>query len=249
MRRCLTGALVSVVSVWLAAAAVAGQATVAVAANFLTTAERLAQVYSEQSGHEIALVHGSTGKLYAQIVSGAPFDVFLSADSLRPDRLQSEGRVASGGVVTYAEGRLALVLRGVMQPVSVDAYLSDSSRRLAIADPAVAPYGLAAQQVLQAVRGDGWATNVVFGESVGQALAFVATGNAPAGLLALPQARELTDAFTLAAVPDDRHGPIRQDAALLRRGADNPAATGFFAFLRSGTAQAIIRDAGYGVPE
>ncbi|MDJ0628280.1 MAG: molybdate ABC transporter substrate-binding protein [Rhodobacter sp.] len=236
-------------ALWLGFAAQAGQATVAVAANFLTTAERLAEAFTRETGHEVSLVHGSTGKLYAQIVSGAPFDLFLAADTARPERLEADGRVAPEGRTSYAEGRLALVLRGAGRQTSIDAYLADPSRRLALADPAVAPYGLAAREVLLAVRGGNWAENVVLGESVGQALAFLATGNAPAGLVALPQAGDLRGDFTVIPVPAGRHAPIRQDAVLLRRGADNPAARGFFAFLGSEPARAIIRDAGFGVSE
>ncbi|MDJ0827863.1 MAG: molybdate ABC transporter substrate-binding protein [Rhodobacter sp.] len=248
MRRLTHGLFAGLAALSLGAAASAGQATVAVAANFLTTAERLAEAFAAETGHDVRLVHGSTGKLYAQITAGAPYDLFLSADTARPARLQQDGRVAADARVPYAEGRLALVLRGTVRLSSTEAYLADPARRLAIADPAVAPYGIAAREVLQTARGDTWDENLVFGESVGQALAFLATGNAPGALVALPQARALAGDVTVIEIRADAHTPIRQDAVLLARAAGNPAAAAFFAFLTGDAARAIIRNAGYGVP-
>ncbi len=227
--------------------AAAGQITVAVAANFLTTAENLAAAFEAETGHEVALVHGSTGKLYAQIVAGAPFDVFLAADKERPARLALEGRI-EGVPRPYAFGRLALVSRGPV-PMSLDEFLTRIELRIAIADPAVAPYGAAAREVLEQVRGEDWDENVVFGESVAQAFAFVATGNAQAGLVALSQTMNTDLDVTVIAVPENRHPSLRQDVVQLARAADNAAAAEFVAFLDSVLAREIMTESGYGVRE
>lgn len=218
----------------------------AVAANFLVTARDVAAGFEARTGHQVALVHGSTGKLFAQIVAGAPFDVFLSADAARPAALMANGFAAD--LRTYSFGRLALVLRDRTE-TTLDAELVRTDRRLAIADPAVAPYGIAARNVLQDVRGADWAVNLVYGESVGQAFAFVATGNAPLGLVAMSQTRQSNVALQMIEVPRDRHAPLQQDAAMLARASKKPAARAFFDYLDGAIARAMIVEAGYGVPE
>ncbi len=230
--------------------AAAERATIAVAANFLTTARALAERFEAETGHKLALVHGATGALYAKIRAGAPYDVFLAADAARPQRLETEGRLAPGGRRVYALGRLALAGRDISTASDWRAILADTSRRLAIANPETAPYGVAAREVLIAVRGEArWAEGVIFGESVGQALAFVATGNAPLGLVSLAQAREAAGRLGHVEIPGEMHGPIVQEAALIRHAADNAAARGFFDYLASPQARALIEAAGYGVPE
>ena len=233
----------------MAKPAFAERITVAVASNFLTTAQDIVAVFSAKTGHEVDLVHGSTGKLFAQIRAGAPFDVFLSADQARPARLRDTGLVPDDGVLTYAVGRLALVHGPRTQPGDLVEILLRPGLRFAIADPAVAPYGIAARDVLRDQLGDSWRANVVFGESVGQAFAFVATGNAEAGLVALGQARTFDGEIWVLELPEARHKPILQDAALLLRANDNEAARAFFEFLRSDFARAIVEDAGYGAAQ
>ncbi len=236
---------------WVLCAVLAGpaaaQVTVAAAANFATTAEALIADFKARGGDEVTLVLGSTGKIYAQIVSGAPYDVFLSADAARPARLLEDGLVV-GGPVTYALGTLVLVRDERLRETGLDAVLT-SGERLAIADPAVAPYGLAAQEVLDPLRGGDWRDGLVLGESVGQAFAFVATGNAPAGLVGLAQALERPEGLRITPVPPERHTPIRQDAVLLARAAENEAARAFFDYLGSAEAQVIIAAAGYEAPQ
>ncbi len=224
----------------------ADKVTVAVAANFLVTARNVVAGFEAETGHDVALVHGSTAKLFAQIVAGAPYDVFLSADTARPAALVANGLTA--GLRTYAFGRLALVLRDPAA-TTLDTALARTDQRLAIADPMVAPYGVAAREVLQGVRGTDWAVNLVYGESVGQAFAFVATGNAPMGLVALSQTRQNAVTLQVIEVPDGRHTPLRQDAVLLIRAAGNPAAVAFFDYLDTAIARTMIAEAGYGVPE
>lgn len=236
----------------LAAPAAGEEAVVAVAANFMEVAERLEADFERASGHSLTFVAGSTGKLYAQIASGAPFDVFLSADRERPERLEKEGLAVAGSRFTYAVGRLTLWSR---EPGRVGGDGPATLRRgkfrlLAIANPALAPYGAAAQQTLENLglweRFEG---RIVMGETIGQAHGMVASGNAELGFVALssvlsprnPRQGSRWD------VPSRLHAPIRQDAVLLARAAGNPAARGFLDFLRGARAETVIASYGYGV--
>lgn len=229
--------------------AAADRITVAVAANFLTTAQDIAAAFSAETGHEVALAHGSTGKIYAQINAGAPFDVFLSADEDRPALLEAEGKIAANGRRTYALGTLAFV-HGPRTPSGPLAEMvARTGLRLAIADPKIAPYGIAARQVLEALRGEDWQRDLVYGDSVGQTFAFVATGNAGAGFVALSQARSFQGEIWVLEVPTELYDPIRQDAVLLKRAEGNAAARAFFDFLDGEFALQIMQSAGYGVPQ
>ncbi len=244
------------------------EVTVAVAANFTATAKRIAAAFAAGSEHVAVLSFGSTGKLYAQIAHGAPYDVFLAADQARPQKAIDEGLAVADSRYTYASGKLVLY--------STDAALVDdegnvlhSTRfaRLAIANPDTAPYGSAAIEVLQAlgvhdkvadrlVRGDNIAQTLqfvmtknaraVYGENINQTLQFVATKNAQLGFVALAQIIE-TRGGSRWIVPEGLYTPVRQDAVLLARGASNPAARAFMEFLKSETARDIIRAFGYGI--
>jgi molybdate transport system substrate-binding protein len=233
-------------------AAVAEVALVAVAANFAEVMERLEADFEAESPHGITVTSGSTGKLYAQIRSGAPFDVLLAADQARPELLEREGLAVRGTRFTYASGRLTL---WSAQP---DAFGGDGAawlrraefRHLAIANPELAPYGVAARQVLEALGVYGTvAGRLVLGENVGQAHAMVATGNAEAGLVArayVASARNPAGGSRWD-VPAELHTPIRQDAVLLMRAEDNSAARDLLAFLRRDDVRQTIAGFGYGV--
>ncbi len=224
------------------------EVTVAVATNFLSTAQDISAAFMDKTGHEVVLVHGSTGKLYAQIVAGAPYDVFLSADEDRPARLASGGFLVEGSPKTYAVGRLALVYRDASITGLLDDILSRQDLRVAVADPAVAPYGRAARSVIEKIRGSDWRDGIVLGESVAQAFAFVVTGNADVGLVALSLAMEHPDRIVFHEVPAAFHEAIRQDAALIIRREINRAAHAFYEFLDLPAAVEIMTAAGYGVP-
>lgn len=243
MRRALTAAWIVL---WAAGAAAAGEARVAVATNFLATAETVVAAFEASSPHRITLASGSTGQLYAQIVHGAPYDAFLAADDTRPRRLEDDGRAVPGSRATYAIGRLALWSADPRRVPADGARLlrEGDVRRLAVAHPELAPYGAAAEETLVAlgVR-ERLADRIVRGESVGQAHALVATGNADVGLLARSQVLEAGGSAWV--VPSDLHRPIRQDAVLLRRGADNDAARAFLRFLLADAGREIVRSAGY----
>ena len=230
-------------------AAQAEEATVAVAANFQPVLEQLAEQYQKDTGHHLRISSGSTGKLYAQITNGAPYDVLLAADRARPTRLGQQGLGIGSSQFTYATGRLALVgAAGDRMLDDVAATLAQETiRSIAIANPALAPYGRAAREVLDAL---GATTSlqgrIVMGENVGQTYALVATGNADLGLVALSLAKAAR-AERYLEISSELHSPIRQDAILLNRGASNPAATGFMTYLRDdATARALISAAGFG---
>ncbi|MEM7775346.1 MAG: molybdate ABC transporter substrate-binding protein [Pseudomonadota bacterium] len=228
--------------------AFAARATIAVAANFKVAAERLRRPFEEASGHHLTIVTGATGQIFAQIKGGAPFDVFLSADSARPARLEAEGLIVPGTRFTYAIGRLIVWAPG--RPLSsaeaVVRLMSEPKTRIAIANPKLAPYGAAAERVLNTFGI--WAASrprLVMGQNIGQTFAMVATGNVPVGFLALSQMVRHPAANELWMVPSDLHDPIRQDAVLLRRAASNAAAQAYMTFLRSRRARRIISDLGY----
>lgn len=244
-------------SLWLALAALVacgpsaaderGAVHVAVAANFADVQAELARCFEARTGHRIQASSGSTGQLYAQITNGAPFDVLLAADDERPRRLEEEGIAVAGTRFTYAEGRLALYgpMLDSVRAGGADLRAMDYTY-LAIANPRAAPYGAAAEEVLErlglteAVR-----PRVVVGENIGQAHQFVKSGAAELGFVAHSQViGEPERSYWL--VPTELHAPIRQDAVLLRQGADEPAARAYLRFLRTPEAQRVIESYGYG---
>ena len=197
------------------------------------------------------LSSGATGKFYAQIKSGAPFDVFLSADAETPARLDAEGATVTGSRFTYATGRLVLWSpRAGVVDARGDVLRANTFRHLAIAAPRLAPYGAAAVQalgrlgLLAAVE-----PKFVQGESIGQTFGFVASGNAELGFVALSQVYENGQIKSGSGwvVPTDLHSPLRQDAVLLARGKDNPAAVALMRYLQTDRVRAMIRAYGYEV--
>lgn len=227
----------------------AEQLRVAVASNFGATLGKLAEHFEAQSGHSVVLSAASTGKHYAQIRNGAPFDAFFAADRKRPDALDGAGIAVPGSRYTYALGRLVL-----WSPRSgyVDAegrVLQEGMYRfLAIANPKLAPYGQAAQQVMQ--RLGLWAGaqgKLVRGENIGQAFHYVYSGNAELGFIADAQlhAPGRETGGSAWQVPPRLYQPIEQQAVLLR---DSAAGRAFMAYVQSAAAQTVIRDAGYGIP-
>lgn len=236
----------------LSAGARAGQVQVAVAANFTAPMQRIAAEFEKDSGHKAVLAFGSTGKFYAQITNGAPFDLLLSADDETPLRLEQENKTVPGTRYTYAIGKL--VLWSPQEGVVVDGgqvLHKGAFRHIAIANPKTAPYGAAAVATLkklgvyEALQG-----RFVQGENIAQTHQFVSTGNAQLGFIALSQVvkdgRIASGSGWL--VPPQMHDPIRQDAVLLNRGRDNEAARALAAYLKTPKARDIIRSFGYDLP-
>jgi molybdate transport system substrate-binding protein len=237
--------LLALLASWLlSVAAHAAEVKVAVAANFALTMKDIAAEFEKDTGHKVSLTQGATGKFYAQITNGAPFEVFLSADDETPSRLIKEGKAVSGTQFTYAVGRLVLW--------SPDASLVDQGggvlktdrfKFLSIANARVAPYGRAAVQTMQKL---GVLTaiepRVVQGESITQTHQFVSSGNAQLGFVALSQVWENGRLKSGSAwiVPEDMHEQLKQDAVLLNPGKDSKAAVALVDYLKSDKARKII---------
>ena len=235
----------------IAAAAHADTVQVAVAANFTAPAKALAEVLKKNTGHEAQLSFGPSGGFYTQIKNGAPFDVFLSADDERPARLEQEGDAVPGTRFTYAVGKLALwsAKEGVVDAEGA-VLKSGTFDKIAIANPKLAPYGAAAMQTLAALGlTDAITPKVVTGENIGQTYNFVATGNAELGFVALSQVLEggKLKGGSVWEVPAKYHEPIVQDAVMLKRAEDNPAAKAWMELLRAPETQALLRSFGYDV--
>lgn len=231
----------------------AAEIKVAVAANFHGTLHRLAPQYAAASGHTLTLSSNSSGAFYTQIVNGAPFDVFLSADSARPEQLEREGHTVEGSRFIYAIGVPVLwsATAGVVDGEG-KVLREGKFRHLAIAEPRTAPYGLAAQQVLtrlgvwDALERDG---RLVKGNSIGQTHSQVATGAAELGFVALAQIKTPAGiAGSHWIPPADMYTPIAQAAVVLKRADDLEAARHFAHWLRNDpVARKAIEDAGYGL--
>lgn len=228
--------------------------TIAVASNFATTAAELSAAFTEVSAVAVRISPGSTGKLYAQIVNGAPFDVFLAADSLRPLLLEQSGYAVTGSRQTYAVGSLVLWSRDerLRGKDCREALQQGDYRWLALANPATAPYGAAAREYLEkAGLWESASQRVVFGENIAQTLQFVATGNATMGFVALSQTKDpnLPPATCAWAVPAPSSTSLQQQLVLLERAGSNAGARQFIEFLVSPAARKIIGRHGYMVPD
>jgi molybdate transport system substrate-binding protein len=224
-------------------------ALVAVATNFAGAAEEVAAAYAEASGYQVAVTAGATGKLFAQIEAGAPFDAFLSADAATPEKLEASGTAVAGSRFTYALGTLALWSADPARDLSEPAAALAAARHVAVANPDLAPYGRAAMETLVYLgAAETAAPRLVTAENVGQAYTLVATGAAEVGFVALSSVIAGETKGAVFPVPETCHAPIRQDAVLLARGADSPAAQGFLDFLKGDVAAGILATYGYGAP-
>lgn len=232
-----------------ACAAHADEVQVAVAANFAAPAKRIAAEFEQATGHKAQLSFGATGKFYAQIRNGAPFEVLLSADDATPARLEQDGAAVAGSRFTYAIGRLALwsARPGVVE-AGGEVLKGGAFRHLALANPRLAPYGAAAVEVLTALKlHDTLRAKFVQGENIAQTHQFVASGSAELGFVALSQVfrdgRIAEGSGWL--VPAERHAPIRQDAVLLEKGRGKAGAAAWLQFLKGDKARAVIAAYGY----
>ena len=241
-------------AILFASAAGAEQLTIAVASNFARPAHALAEKFEAASGQPVRVTTASTGKLFAQIVNGAPFDILFAADAARPLLLEESGLGVGGTRFTYAIGRLVLwSADSVMGETSCEQALADLGRhRLAIANPLTAPYGVAAKEYLETAElWDDVEPQLVYGENIAQTMHFVVSGGARFGLIARSQAmdKRLPDAMCYWLVPEGMHAPIEQQAILLHRGENNKAATDFFAFVASPVGRQIVEEHGYSVAQ
>lgn len=245
----LLRALLAAGALLLARSAHADTVTVAVAANFNGPMPALATAFEQSSGHKVALAYGATGKFYAQISNGAPFDILLAADATTPRRLEQEGLAQPGSRFTYAIGTLVLWSADPQRVDAAGAVLRRGDfRHLAIASPKTAPYGAAAVAAMTAMGVyPALQSKLVTGESITQAYQFAATGNAELGFVALSQIYQNGEfmAGSHWLVPTEWYDPILQDAVLLTRGQHNPAAAALLTYLRSDSARQLMRSYGY----
>ncbi|MGE0349978.1 molybdate ABC transporter substrate-binding protein [Hydrogenophaga sp.] len=227
----------------------AAEARVAVAANFAEPIKAVAAVLNKTTGHTLQITVGSTGKLYAQIRNGAPFDALLAADTKTPAQLEADGLAQPGNRFTYATGKLVLWSADAARVDARGAVLKgDGFRKLAIANPKTAPYGAAAVQAMENLGlAEALAPRLVQGESIGQTYNFVHTGNAEIGFVALSQVLEggRLKGGSMWVVPQGLYAPIQQDAVLLKRGANNEAAVALMKLLKSPDIKDLIRSCGY----
>lgn len=231
------------------AGAHAGEVQVAVAANFTAPMQKIADAFAQDTGHKAVLAFGATGKFYAQITNGAPFEVLLAADDETPARLEAAKQAVPGTRFTYATGKLVLWSAREGYVDSQGKVLQDGHfAHLAIANPKAAPYGAAAVETLIRLKlYQHLQPKIVQGENIAQAHQFVSTGNAELGFVALSQVSR-DGRFTSGSgwiVPESMHSPIRQDAVILLKGAANPAARALTDYLKSDKAKGIIRAYGY----
>ncbi len=241
--------LLVALAAWALGSAHAGEVTVAVAANFAAPLQAIAAILEKTTGHKANIVAGATGRFYAQIKNGAPFDVFLSADNETPEKLEKEGFAVPGSRFTYAKGKLVL---WSAEPALVDTQgqilKTGDFRKIALAQPKVAPYGAAAMEAITQLGLAGrLGPRLVLGESIGQTFGFVSTGNAELGFVAMSQVLEggKLKSGSMWAVPTTLYQPIVQDAIVLTRGKDKPAAVALVTLLKSDRVKDLIRSYGY----
>lgn len=223
---------------------------IAVASNFAPALNKLAADFSMQTGHQLRISNASTGNLYTQIKHGAPFDVYLAADEKHPDLLVSERLAEAASAYVYAKGQIVLVSNIVPADTCQSVLWSNELQHLSIANPATAPYGLAAKQVLESLSL--WSklkTRLVIGENIAQAFQFVYTKNAQAGFVAssmLKLDKEI-NSVCIWNVPVDMYSPIKQKMVVLSQAKDKVSAQAFQKYMRSLRAKEIIKSSGYDV--
>lgn len=222
------------------------QVRVAVASNFIKPMQQLKAQFEQQTSFKVIVSYSASGKLYAQILHGAPYDVFLSADQSKPEELVKQQKVSSNRRFTYARGKLLLWSASPQLVNNTPEILATNAfRKVALANPKFAPYGQAAVDVLTNLSlleqtQDKW----VMGESISQTYQFVATGNADIGFISYSQKPDYGSYWL---IPPTLYKPIQQDAVLLRSAEKNSAAVAFFEFLKSNEAKNIIQSHHYTV--
>ena len=229
----------------------ADEVPVAVAANFSAPMQMIAAEFEKDSGHKVVAAYGSTGKFYAQIKNGAPFEVLLAADDETPTRLAAENAAVAGSQFTYAIGKLVL---WSAKPAVVDSQGEVLKKggfdHIAIANPKLAPYGAAAVQTLKTLGVyDALQPKIVTAESIAQSWQFVSSGNALLGFVALSQVlKDGKIEGSAWVIPASLYPPIRQDVVILEKGKGKPAAEALVKYLKGDKARAIITSFGYSLP-
>jgi molybdate transport system substrate-binding protein len=227
----------------------AAEVKVAVAANFTEPIKDIAPLFEKATGQKLVLSFGATGQFYAQIGQGAPFEILLSADKATPANAVAEGYGVAGTQFTYAIGKIMLYSKTVGLVEGEGTLRNGKFEKIAIASPAVAPYGRAGDETLKALGVfETLSPKIVRGNTIAQTYEFVETGNAELGFVALSQVIFVPGGSRWL-VPAKLYGEIAQDAVLLKAGVGNDAARSFLVFLREPEARAVIEKYGYGIAE
>jgi molybdate transport system substrate-binding protein len=239
----------TLIASFIAAQVSAGTVHVAVASNFTKPMKVIAANFEEVTGHRALVSYGSSGKLLGQIRHGAPFEIFLSADQDKPDKVEADNLAVPNSRFTYAIGKLVLWSADENTVDEEGEVLkSDGFQHIAIANPITAPYGRAAIQTMETLElAETLKDKIVQGESISQTKEFVSSSNAELGFVALSQITkdgEITEGSAWQ-IPDDLYSPIKQDAILLKNGENNEAAKALYAYLKSDDVQAMIQSFGY----
>jgi molybdate transport system substrate-binding protein len=250
----LAGLFGTVVMLVSSGAALAQTATIAVAANFTKTIEVIGEEFTKETGHKLKFSFGPTGKLFAQIKNGAPFDAFFGADEKRALKTIEDGTGVNGTYFVYAQGQIALYSdKYPVKEQPLEVLKKAEFRHIAMANPRTAPYGERAQAYVKKMGlYDGLKSKIVNGESIAHAFQYVATGNAPIGFIALSQIVDPQSPIYKKGeywvVPQADYAPIKQGAVVLKRGQDNAAVKAFMEFVQSPKAIEIIQSYGYSTP-
>lgn len=244
--------IASLMVLLMAAPISADTVQIAVAANFAGVLDQLAIPFNQRTGHTIVASSAATGKLYAQIKNGAPFELLLAADASTPEKLEQEGAAVPKSRFTYAIGKLVLWSpRDGLVDGKGDVLKQGSFAHLAIANPKVAPYGVAAIEVLKKLDAlDHLQPKIIQGENIAQTYQFIASGNAELGFVALSQVQKdvRSGHGSVWMVPEDAYQPIVQDAVVLKAGQDKTAVEAFIRFLKSSEARQLIQSSGFDLP-
>lgn len=242
----------AVMAVWAAITSSAAQAAdvkVAVAANFTDPAKEIATLFGKSTSHKLVLSFGSTGQFFAQITQGAPFEVLLSADKATPAKAVAQGHAVKGTEFTYAVGKLVLYGKSLDLAAGAAVLKDGKFAKIAIANPATAPYGAAAVETMKSLGVHArLEPRIVQGNNIAQTFQFIETGNAEIGFVALSQVISAKNGSRWL-VPANLYAPIAQDAVLLKVGTASDAAKAFLSFLKGPQARAVIEKYGYGVGE
>jgi molybdate transport system substrate-binding protein len=229
----------------------ADEVSVAVAANFTAPMQKIATEFEKDTGHKVMPSFGATGKFYAQIKNGAPFEMLLAADDETPTKLVKENAAVAGSQFSYAIGKLVLwSAKSAFVDGAGEVLKTGSFDHLAIANPKIAPYGAAAVEVMKALGvNDALQPKIVTGESITQTYQFISSGNAQLGFVALSQV--LKDGKIEGSswvIPAKLYSPIRQDVVVLEKGKGKPAAEALLKYMKSDKATVIIKSFGYELP-
>lgn len=233
----------------LTALAHADEVQVAVAANFTAPMQHIVPAFEKATGHKLVAAYGATGKFYAQIRNGAPFEVLLSADDETPARLARENAAVAATQFTYAKGKIVLwSAQSALVDEQGEVLKRGGFDHLALTNPKLAPYGMAAVEAMKALGlHEALAPKFVTGENLAQTYQFIKSGNAPLGFIALSQVMKDGKIVEGSAwlVPTALYQPIKQDAIVLDKGKDKPAAAALMQYLKGEQARAIIQSYGY----